>query len=174
MLYIEEFNIETILPRYQLSYACHFLLPGKEYRVKIKAKNIIGYSDWSSWSDESNSKNENEINSQLAIRNDNNNDIDNKDNIMMIVENNMTLTKQPSRPSLLLPINATATSILFETNLPYEYGSTISSMSIQWRIVETFARYVLVCLYESMYSCQWFQIFLMFSSKLISSLIVKI
>ena len=102
----ESVRTDIILARTQLSWVSDFLLPGELCRIKVKAKNVIGWSEYSPWSD----------------------------------DESRTHTQKPEQPSILQVMNATWNSMLLEGYLPYDNGSKITSMFVQYRIIEAFSK----------------------------------
>ena len=105
MVCLESTGTESLLSRKQLSWTVNFLIPGEICRIKLKARNFIGWSHYSPWS----------------------------------CSTGRTLTRKPGVPSVLQIVDATSLSMTLEGCLPNDYGSPITSMFVQYRIVETFS-----------------------------------
>jgi hypothetical protein len=55
-LKIQHTGDDVALTRYQSTYTLDNLLPGRVYRIQVKAKNSVGYSPYSEWSSETESR----------------------------------------------------------------------------------------------------------------------
>ena len=105
MVCLESTGTESLLSRKQLSWTVNFLIPGEICRIKLKARNITGWSLYSPWS----------------------------------CSDGRTLTRKPGIPSVLQIVDATSLSMTLEGYLPNDYGSPITSMFVQYRIMEKFS-----------------------------------
>ncbi len=50
-LWVKHWNYFIDLPRWQVTYTLGRLLPGKPYYVKLLAKNVVGFTEYSDWNE---------------------------------------------------------------------------------------------------------------------------